>query len=75
MNIIIKRNKYLLSFIKKIIDKILNYKHFIRLNNIATFNKFRINSSNENFTTFIIILKIYKYKDLLFKLINNLNSF
>ena len=75
LNAIIKRNRYFFFLIKKIIEKILNYKYFIRLNIIAAFNKFRMNSDNEDFTIFIIALRIYKYKILSFGLTNELNSF
>ena len=75
LNIIIKKNRYSLSFIEKIIEKIINCKYFIRLNIIITFNKFRINLNSENFITFIIIFKVYKYKMFSFELTNELNLF
>ena len=75
LNIIIKRNRYPLSLIEKIINKIIKYKYLIRLNIIVIFNKFRINLDNEDFIIFIITLKIYKYKIFFFDLINNFNTF
>ena len=75
LNVIIKKNRYSLSLIKKVIKKIMNYKHLTRLNIIAIFNKLRINFNNENFTTFITIFEIYKYKILSFELTNELNLF
>ena len=69
-NVIIKRNKYLIPLIKKTLIKIINFKYLIKLNIIVAFNKFRINSNNENLITFIIFLNFYKYKILLFELIN-----
>ena len=74
-NIIIKRNYYFLSFIEKMINKILKYKYFIYLNIIFIFNKLRIYSNNEDFIIFIIILKIFKYRIFFFNLINNFNFF
>ena len=71
----IKRNQYFLSLIEKIINKIIRYKYLIRLNIIVIFNKLRINLSSENLIIFIITLKIYKYRILLFKLINELSTF
>ena len=44
----------------------------MRLDIIVIFNKLRIHLDNENFTTFITLLKVYKYRVLLFNLINNL---
>ena len=74
-NKIIRRNRYALPFIKEIINKIFNYKYFSKFNIIVIFNKIRIYPDNENIITFIIILKSYKYKILLFRFINNFISF
>ena len=74
-NVLIKRNRYFLFLIKKIIKKIIECKHFIKLNIIIIFNKFRMHFDNENYTIFIIILNIYKYCVLSFDLINEFSSF
>jgi len=70
LNVIFKRNKYSLSLINEIIDKIVNCKHLTRLNIISAFNKLQMHFNNENYITFITALEAYKYKMLLFKLIN-----
>jgi len=70
LNVIFKRNRYSLSLINKIIDKIVNCKHLTRLNIISAFNKLQMHFNNENYITFITALEAYKYKMLLFKLIN-----
>ena len=74
-NVMTKRNQYFLSLIKKIIEKIIECKHFIKLNIITVFNKFRMHFDNKNYTTFITILNIYKYRVLSFDLINGFNLF
>ena len=74
-NVMTKQNQYFLFLIKEIIEKIIECKHFIKLNIIAVFNKFRIHFDSENYTTFITILNIYKYHVLSFDLINEFNSF
>ena len=56
LNVMIKRNRYLLSLIKEIIKKIMSYKHLTRLNIIVIFNKFRIHLDSEDIITFIIAL-------------------
>ena len=71
LNVIIKRNRYFISLIEKILTKIIDVKYFTKLNVIAIFNKLRINSKNENLITFIIFLNFYKYKILLFDFIND----
>ena len=74
-NVMTKRNRYSLFLIKEIIKKIIECKHFIKLNIIVVFNKFRMHLDNENYTTFITTLNIYKYRVLSFDLINELSSF
>ncbi len=75
LNAIIKRNRYSLSLIDEVIDKIVDCKHLTRLNIILTFNKLQMHSDSENYTIFIIALEAYKSKMLSFKLINDSASF
>ena len=75
LNAIIKRNRYSLSLIDEMINKIIDCKHLIQLNIISTFNKLQMHSDSENYTIFIIALEAYKSKMLLFELINNSISF
>ena len=71
----IKRNRYFLFLIEKIIEKIIECKHFIKLNIIVVFNKLRMHFDNENYTIFITTLNVYKYRVLSFNLINELSLF
>ncbi len=75
LNAIIKRNRYSLSLIDEMIDKIVDCKHLIQLDIISTFNKLWMHSDSENYTIFIIALEAYKSKMLSFKLINDSVSF
>ncbi len=70
LNVIFKRNRYSLSLINKIIDKIVNYKHLTRLNIISAFNKLWMHLNNKNYIIFITALEAYKYKMLSFELTN-----
>ena len=70
LNAIIKRNRYLIPLIDKILKRLLSYKYLTRLDIIAAFNKLRIHPNSEDFTIFITSLKIYKYQVLSFELIN-----
>ncbi len=70
LNVIFKRNKYSLSLIDEIIDKIVSCKHLTRLNIISTFNKLQMYFDSKNYITFITALKAYKYKMLSFELTN-----
>ncbi len=75
LNVIFKRNRYSLSLIDEIINKIVSYKHLTRLNIISTFNKLQMHLNNKNYITFIITLEAYKYKMLSFELTNESISF
>ncbi len=75
LNVIIKRNRYSLSLIDEMINKIVDCKHLTQLDIISTFNKLRMHSDSENYTIFIIALKAYKSKMLSFELINDSVSF
>ena len=75
LNVIFKRNRYSLLLINKIIDKIMNCKHLIRLNIISAFNKLQMHLDSENYITFITALEAYKYKMLSFELTNELIFF
>ncbi len=70
LNVIFKRNKYSLSLIDEIIDKIVSCKHLIKLNIISAFNKLQMHLDSKNYITFITALEAYKYKMLSFKLTN-----
>ena len=67
LNAITKRNRYFISLINEILIKIQDCKYFTRLNVIVVFNKLRMHSNNQNFIIFIIFLKVYKYRMLLFE--------
>ncbi len=75
LNVIFKRNRYSLSLINKIIDKIVSCKHLTRLNIISAFNKLQMHLNSKNYITFITALKAYKYKMLSFKLTNESTFF
>jgi len=75
LNVIIKRNRYSLSLIDEVNDKIVDCKHLTRLNIIFAFNNLRMHLDSENYTTFIIALEAYKSKILSFELTNDSISF
>ncbi len=75
LNVIFKRNRYSLSLIDEIINKIVSCKHLTRLNIISVFNKLRMHFNSKNYIIFITALEIYKYKMLSFKLTNELIFF
>ncbi len=75
LNVIFKRNKYSLSLINEIINKIADCKYLTRVNIISAFNKLQMHFNNENYITFITALEAYKYQVLFFELTNELIFF
>ena len=71
MNVIIKRNRYFISLINKVLIRIQDYKYLTRLNIIIVFNKLRMYSNNEDFIIFVISFKVYKYRVFSFELTND----
>ena len=71
LNAIIKKNRYFISLIDEILTRIQDCKYFIRLNIIIVFNKLRMHLNNKNFIIFVTFFKAYKYRILLFELIND----
>ena len=70
-NVIIKRNSYSISFIEKILTRIINCSHIFKLNIIFVFNKIRMNFENEKFITFFCFFEIYKYHVMSFEFKND----
>jgi hypothetical protein len=70
LNALIKRNHYSIFLINEVLVQIQDSKYLIQLSIIAAFNKLRINFESENLTTFVTFFDIYKYRVMLFELIN-----
>jgi len=75
LNSMTKKNRYSLPFIEKVIGKVMGCKYLTRLDIIAAFNKLRMHSDSEDYTTFITALETYKYRVLPFGLTNGPASF
>ena len=75
LNALIRRNQYSISLIKKTLARIMGCKYLIKLDIIVAFNKLRMHLNSENYITFVIFIRVYKYHVLLFDLINELTSY
>ncbi len=75
LNALIKRNRYSIFLINKVLAWIQDSKYLTRLNIIITFNKLYMSIESENLITFITFFDVYKYKVMLFKLINESTFF
>jgi len=67
---LIKRNRYSILLINEVLAQIQDSKYLTQLDIIAAFNKLRMSSESENLTTFVTFFNVYKYKVMLFELIN-----
>jgi hypothetical protein len=71
LNVIIKKNKYSISLIAKIIARLFKVKWMTKIDIRHAFNKIRMHfKENENLITFRIKYETYKYLIMSFKLIN-----
>ncbi len=70
LNALIKRNNYSIFLIDEVLTWIQDSKYLIWFNIIIMFNKLHMSSESEDLTTFVTFFNIYKYKVMLFKLIN-----
>ncbi len=75
LNALIKRNHYSILLINEVLAWIQDSKYLTQLNIIAAFNKLRMSSESENLTTFVTFFNVYKYRVMLFKLINESTFF
>ncbi len=70
LNALIKRDRYLILLINEVLAWIQDSKYLTRLNIIIMFNKLHMSSESEDLTTFVTFFDVYKYRVMLFKLIN-----
>ena len=70
LNALIKRNRYSILLIDEVLARIQDSKYLTQLNIIITFNKLHMSSESEDLTTFVTFFNVYKYRVMLFELIN-----
>ncbi len=75
LNALIKRNRYSIFLINEVLAQIQDSKYLTQLNIIITFNKLCMSTESENLITFITFFDVYKYRVMLFKLINESTFF
>ncbi len=75
LNALIKRNRYSILLIDEVLTWIQGSKYLTWLNIIITFNKLCISSESENLITFVTFFNVYKYRVMLFELINESTFF
>ncbi len=75
LNALIKRDCYSILLIDEVLVWIQGSKYLTRLDIIVAFNKLRISTESENLITFVTFFDVYKYKVMLFELINESTFF
>ncbi len=75
LNALIKRNRYSILLINEVLAQIQDSKYLTQFNIIITFNKLHMSSESEDLITFITFFNVYKYRVMLFKLINEFTFF
>jgi len=70
LNALIKRDHYSILLIDEVLAWIQDSKYLTQLNIIITFNKLHMSSESEDLITFVTFFNVYKYKVMLFELIN-----
>ncbi len=70
LNALIKKDRYSIFLIDEVLAWIQDSKYLTWLNIIVAFNKLRMSSESEDLTTFVTFFDVYKYKVMLFELIN-----
>ncbi len=75
LNALIKRDRYSILLIDEVLARIQDSKYLTRLDIIIAFNKLRMSTESENLITFVTFFDVYKYRVMLFKLINKSTFF
>ncbi len=75
LNALIKRDRYSILLIDEVLARIQDSKYLTRLNIIVTFNKLCMSTESKNLITFVTFFDVYKYKVMLFELINEFAFF
>ncbi len=70
LNALIKRNRYSILLINEVLAQIQDSKYLTQFNIIIMFNKLHMSIESENLITFVTFFDVYKYKVMLFELIN-----
>ena len=70
LNVIIKKNRYFMFFVQKTFNRICDFKDFIKIDIMTTFNRLRINFENEKYIIFRIRFNLFEYLIMFFELCN-----
>ncbi len=75
LNALIKRDRYSILLIDEVLIQIQDSKYLTWFNIIIAFNKLYMSIESENLITFVTFFNVYKYRVMLFELINESTFF
>ncbi len=75
LNALIKRDRYSILLINEVLARIQDSKYLTWFNIIIAFNKLCMSTESENLITFVTFFNVYKYRVMLFELINESTFF
>ena len=70
LNVIIKKNRYFMFLVQKTLDRICDFKYFIKINIMTAFNRLRMNLESEKYTIFRTRFSLFEYLIMFFELCN-----
>ena len=70
LNAIIKKNRYFMFLVQKTLDRICDFKYFIKIDIMTAFNRLRMNFESEKYTAFRIRFDLFEYLIMSFDLCN-----
>ena len=70
LNVIIKKNRYFMFLVQKTLNRICDFKYFIKIDIMTAFNRLRMNFENEKYTIFRTRFDLFEYLIMFFELCN-----
>ena len=70
LNAIIKKNRYFMFFVQETLDRICDFKYFIKIDIMTAFNRLRMNFESEKYTAFRTRFNLFEYLIMFFDLCN-----
>ena len=70
LNVIIKKNRYFIFLIQKILNRLCSVKYFIKIDIMTTFNRLKMSFKNEKYIVFRTRFELFEYLVMFFELCN-----
>ena len=70
LNVIIKINRYFMSLIQEILNRLCSVKYFIKIDIMTAFNRLKMSFENEKYIAFRTRFELFEYLVMSFELCN-----